>query len=226
MMINSQNKKMINRTWGGETWNALLYLWVNVLVVEYHIHVCTWEKVCVLRKCWALARIHTLGWRATNPCLQWHLNEPLVLIQRAFLQGLDLVPRPAHSSISRGRERWSLKWCLSTYLQVIKCVDYRSMTLVSEKISKSVCAWLSALTLTCTACSWVVQYKSSIALAHRTQIGPYTPSISTATLIWVFFWTVSLWTHERDRTDHETLQCFWVFLLSSRWITLLRSPGL
>lgn len=55
---------------------------------------------------WALARIHTFGRRATtNPSLQWHLNEPRVLIQRAFLQGLCPVPRPAHSSISRGRKR-------------------------------------------------------------------------------------------------------------------------
>lgn len=83
----------------------LYYIWWRVLVVAYQIYVCTWEKVCGLRNCWALARIHTLGWRATNPCLQWHLNEPWVLIQRAFLQGLDLDPRLAHSSISRGRER-------------------------------------------------------------------------------------------------------------------------
>lgn len=165
-----------------------------------------WAQRCY----WTLERIHTFGRRAaTNPSLQWHLNEPRVLIQRAFLQGLCPVPRAAHSSISRGRKREGASKYIWPY-------TYRwwIMTSVSGKMIKCGCVWRSAFILTYTACSRVVQYKSSIALAHRTQIGPHAASVSTATLVWVFLWTVSLWTCESDRKSHENLSQVWVFLFS------------
>lgn len=66
----------------------------------------------------ALGRTHKFGLRGTKPCLQWHLNEPMVFWQRAFLHRLLRTPGSAHSSISvqRVREWSSLKPGLHSHM--------------------------------------------------------------------------------------------------------------